>query len=152
MKKTLLIACALCMVSMASAQFVAKLELKEDVPGVCDKNEVYALFPSLKGQKEPVCPVTKDEILNRLNSEVEFIKTNPKYNDKGMIGLIISCKGEVVQCKMDNETKNKDLDKQIEAVFNSLGAWKAGELNGSAVDASMLFSFKIKNGKFSFDY
>jgi len=68
-----------------------------------------------------------------------------------MIGLVINCKGEVVQCKMDNKTKNPELDKQIEAVFNSLGSWKAGKLNGKEVDSSRLFSFKIKNGKFYFD-
>ncbi len=134
-----------------SAQFVARLEIKEDIPGICDKNEVYALFPSFTGQVEAVCPVSKEEILRKLNSEVQFVKDNPKYDDKGMMGLIINCKGEVVQCKMDNKTKNPELDKQIEAVFNSLGTWTAGTLNGTAVDSSRLFSFKIKNGQFIFD-
>ncbi|NOQ75035.1 MAG: hypothetical protein GQ574_23685 [Crocinitomix sp.] len=134
----------------ASAQFVAKLEMKEAIPGICDKNEVYALFPSLDGQEEAVCPITKEEILKRLNSECQFLKDNPKYKDKGMIGLIINCEGEVIQCKMDNETKTPELDRQIEAVFNSLGEWKAGKLNGNQVDSSMLFSFTIKKGKISF--
>ncbi|MFI5204948.1 MAG: hypothetical protein ACHQF2_10670, partial [Flavobacteriales bacterium] len=151
-KKTLLL---LLLVSlnglMASAQFVAKLEVIEDIPGICDKNEVYAMFPSFKGQEEAVCPITKDEILKRLNEEVTFLKDNPKYKDKGMMGLIINCKGEVVQCKMDNKTKSAELDKQIEAVFNSLGIWKAGKLDGKEVDTSRLFSFSIKKGKFTFD-
>lgn len=139
------------LVLTASAQFVAKMEITEDIPGICDKNEVYSLFPSFSGQVEAKCPVTKEEILRRLNSEVQFAKDNPKYDDKGMIGLIINCKGEVVQCKMDNKTKNAELDKQIEAVFNSLGTWTAGTLNGNAVDSSRLFSFKIKNGQFTFE-
>ena len=134
-----------------SAQFVAKMEVKEDIPGICDKNEVYSLFPSFKDQEEAVCPMTKNEILQKLNSEVAFLKDNTNYNDKGMIGLVINCKGEVVQCKMDNKTKNTELDKQIEVVFNSLGSWKAGKLNGNEVDTSRLFSFKIKKGKFYFD-
>lgn len=134
----------------STAQFVAKMEVKEDIPGICDKDEVYALFPTFKGQKEAVCPVSKEEILKRLNAEVQFLKENPDYNDKGMIGLIINCKGEVVKCEMDNNTKNEELDKQIEAVFNSLGDWKTGKLNGKAVDSSRLFSFQIKNGKFVF--
>ena len=134
-----------------SAQFVAKMEVKEDIPGICDKNEVYALFPSFKEQEEAVCPMTKEDILRKLNSVVTFLKDNPKYKDKGMIGLIINCKGEVVKCKMDNKTKTPELDQQIEAVFNSLGSWKAGKLNGKEVDTTRLFSFKIKNGKLTFD-
>jgi hypothetical protein len=151
MKKTLLILLTSFFGLTVSAQFVAKMEVKEDIPGICDKNEVYALFPSIKGQVEAVCPVPKDTILKRLNSEVLFIKNNPDYNDKGMIGLVINCKGEVVKCKMDNNTKKPDLDKQIEAVFNSLGSWTAGKLNKKAVDTSRLFSFKIVNGIFTFD-
>ena len=135
----------------ASAQFVAKLELKEPIEGICDMDEVYALFPTFKGQKEAVCPLTKEQILERLNSEVTFLKDNPKYKDKGMINIIINCKGEVVKCKIDNKTKSPELDKQIEAVFNSLGEWKPGKLDGKEVDSSQLFSFRIKKGKFSFD-
>lgn len=134
-----------------SAQFVAKLEVKEDIPGICDKNEVYSLFPSFTGQDEAVCPVTKEQILERLNAEVEFLKANLKYKDKGMIGIIINCKGEVIKCKMDNKTKSTELDEQIEAVFNSLGEWKPGKLNGKKVDSSRLYSFKIKKGKIVFE-
>ena len=151
MKKALSVLFIFTVVLSASAQFVAKLELKEDIAGICDKNEVYALFPGFKGQVAAVCPVTKEEILKRLNTEVTFLKEHPKYKDKGMMGMIINCKGEVVQCKMDNKTKNPELDKQIEAVFNSLGSWKPGTLNGTEVDTSQLFSFKIKNGKFTFE-
>lgn len=151
MKKTLLVFLTSMIGLAASAQFVAKMEVKEDIPGICDKNEVYALFSSFTGQEQAVCPVSKDSILKRLNTEVAFLKENPKYKDEAMIGIIINCKGEVVLCKMDNKTKSAELDKQIEAVFNSLGVWKAGKLNGKEVDSSRLFSFKIKNGKVSFD-
>lgn len=135
----------------ASAQFVAKMEVKEPIEGICDANEVYALFPMMDGQDEAICPVSKEEILKRLNAEVQFLKDNPKYKDKGMIGLIINCKGEVVQCKMDNKTKSPELDKQIEAVFNSLGDWKAGKLNRKKVDSSKLYSFKIQKGEIVFE-
>ena len=151
MKKTFLILMTIAIYSTVSAQFVAKMEVKEPIEGICDENEVYALFPMLDGQEEAVCPVSKEEIINRLNNEVAFLKENPKYKDKGMIGIIINCKGEVVQCKMDNKTKSEELDKQIEAVFNSLGEWEAGKLNRKEVDSSRLFSFKIKNGKITFD-
>ncbi len=133
-----------------SAQFVAKMEVKKDIPGICNKDEVYALFPSFKGQDKAVCPISEEELLKRLNSEVPFLKDNPKFKGKGMIGLIINCKGELIQCKMDNKTGNKELDKQIEAVFSSLGEWKAGKLDGKNVDSSVLYSFTIKKGKINF--
>jgi hypothetical protein len=151
MKKIILTLLIGCIGLTASAQFVAKMEVKEDIPGICDKNEVYVLFSSFEGQDKAICPITKEDILKRLNSEIQFLKDNPKYKDKGMIGLVVSCKGEVVKCKMDNKTKNPELDKQIEAVFNSLGEWKAGKLNGKNIDSSELFSFKIKKGVISFD-
>jgi hypothetical protein len=150
MKTTILILLTLTLWLPASAQFVVKMEVKEDIPGICEKDEVYALFPSFKGQEEAVCPISEDEILKRLNKEVTFCKDSSEYNDKGMIGLIINCKGEVVQCKMDNKTRNLELDRQIEAVFNNLGTWKAGKLNDNEVDSSRLFSFKIVNGVFTF--
>lgn len=137
--------------STVFAQFVAKMEVKEPIEGICNDKEVYALFPSFKGQTEAECPATKQQILERLNTEIKFIKENPNYDGKGMIGIIINCKGEVVQCKMDNKTKDPELDKQIEEVFNSLGAWKAGKLGKKQVDSSRLFSFKIKKGEFTFE-
>jgi hypothetical protein len=146
MKKTLLMFAISIIGMTASAQFVAKMEVKEDIQGICDKSEVYVLFPSFKGQKQAVCPVSDDEIVRRLNTEVAFLKDKPTYQDKGMIGLVINCKGEVVKCKMDNKTQSPDLDKQIELVFNSLGTWKSGKLNGKAVDSSRLYSFEIING------
>lgn len=131
----------------ASAQFVAKMQLKEPISGLCNQHDVYALIPGLKGQQPAECSMTKDQITEKLNSEVQFLKDNPGYNDKGMIGLIVNCNGQLVQCKMDNKTQSPELDSQIEKVFNSLGEWKAGKLNKKAVDSSNLFSFKIENGK-----
>ena len=150
MKRTLFIVLALIIGISASAQFVARMQVKGDIAGICDKKEVYVLMASFKGQIKAVCSVTNDSILKRLNSEVVFVKENPNYSDKGMVGVVINCKGEVVQCEMDNKTKKQELDKQIVTVFNSLGGWKAGKLNGHEVDSSRLFSFKINNGVFSF--
>lgn len=135
----------------SSAQLVAKMQVTEDIPGVCDKNEVYAFFPMFGGQEEAVCPVSEDEILRRLNAEVQYIKDHPKFKAEGMIGLIINCDGKLVQCKMDNKTGSDELDKQIEAVFNSLGEWKAGKLEGFPKDSSKLYSLKIRKGVISFD-
>ena len=63
MKKTSLILLAAVWSLTASAQFVAKVQITEDIAGICDKSEVYALFPSLEGQEEAICPMTDEEIL-----------------------------------------------------------------------------------------
>ncbi len=151
MKKVFLSVIAIIYSLNASAQFVARVDIKEDIPGICDKKEVYAIIPSFKGQEEAVCPLTKVAILEKLNSEVVFLKDKPKYKDKGMVGLVVNCKGELVKCEIDNKTQSPELDQQIVAVFNTLKVWKAGKLNGKEVDTSNLYSFNIKKGKIVFD-
>ncbi len=151
MKKLIVCLFALFIVLKLSAQFVAKMELKEEIIGLCSNDDVYSLFPMFDGQKKAVSPLSDSEILAKLNNEVKFLKDNPKYKDKGMISLIINCKGELVQSKMDNETKSLELDKQIETVFAQLLKWKPGKLNGKRVDSVILYSFKIKKGVFVFE-
>ena len=136
----------------SSAQLVAKMEMKEAIPGVCDKDEVYALFPGFKGQIQPVSAVSEEEIVRRLISQVQFVKDNPKHKDKFIVSIIINCKGEVIQCQIDNKTKSPELDEQIVAVFSELKEWKSGTLFGKPVDAVELFGMKIKKGKFTHGY
>ena len=152
MRRTLYLLLACLFSYGVQGQFVAKLEVVKHIDGLCDVNEVYVLFPSFKGQEEADCPITDEKILVRLNSEVQYLKDHPKHKDKGMIGLIINCNGQVIQCKIDanNGTMSKELDAQIEAVFNSLGAWASGKLEGKNVDSSLMFSFTIKKGVISF--
>ena len=149
MKLIFLLAISVFGLSSLNAQLVAKVDVKEAIPGLCHAKDVYTLFSAFGGQKEAVCPVSKEEIARRLDSAVSFLKDNPNHNDKGMVGIWINCKGEVVKCDMDNKTKDTTLDAQIVAVFNSLGKWKPGLLKKKEVDTLQLFSFEIKNGKIS---
>ena len=131
-----------------SAQIVAKMTSKEPIEGLCDVNEVYALLPMLdKNQVKAICPLSEAEIIKKINEEVKYVKENPKYKGKGMVNLVINCKGELVQCKInDTKEKTKELDEQIVAVFKSLGVWKTGTINGKEVDSADHFTFQIKNG------
>jgi hypothetical protein len=147
MKKILFLFLLTLSAFISFAQFVAKAEIKEKVEGICDIKNVYNLFPMFKGQEEAICSVPDSAIERRLNAEVAFIKDKPKYSDKGIVSIIINCKGEVVQCKIDNETKSPLLDQQIVDVFKTLTSWKAGKLNGKEVDSLRLWSFEIKKGK-----
>ncbi len=150
MKKLSLVLCLFALSLASRAQFIATMEVSDTIPGICNAEAVYYVLPGMEGQIQAVCPVPNYEILRRLNEEVTYLKTHPKYKDKGMVSLIISCKGEVVQCEMDKKTKDPELDKQIEAVFNSLGTWKAAKVSGMASDSGRLFSFEIKKGVFTF--
>jgi hypothetical protein len=125
------------------------MEVKEPIKGVCDNKNVCVIFSMMKGQEEAVCPISKSEIINRLNSEVTFLTDSTTYNDNGMVNIIINCKGEVVRCEIDNKTKHAELDKQIVDVFKTLGKWKPGKLNGETVDVCKLWRFVIENGKIS---
>lgn len=145
MKKWLTL-CLLFTSGTIAAQFVAKMEIKEPIKGLCNEKDVYAILP-IGDQKEAICPVTEDEITRRLDSAVLFLKEHQDYKDKGMVSVIINCKGEVVKCEMDNKTKDPELDKQIVAVFAVLGQWKAGKIGNKEVDSVKLFSFEIKKGK-----
>ncbi len=147
MKKTICIIIFFVLSFQIKAQFVATMEIKEWVAGLCDQNNVYVILPISKKQIEAKCPLSNKEITKRLNNEVQFLKDSTKYNDKGMVNLIINCKGEVVRCEIDNKTRHPELDKQIVTIFNALGEWKPGKVSGSKVDTARLFSFDIKDGK-----
>ena len=147
MKKITLSVLLSFMYAFSFSQFVARTEIKENIEGICDKKNVYALLPMFKGQKEAICTVKNPEIERMLNDSVQFIKDHTDYNDKGMVSIIINCKGEVVQCKIDNNTKSSLLDDQVVNVFKTLTSWKAGKLNGEDVDSIKLYSFEITNGQ-----
>ncbi len=136
--------------SSSTSNMVATMQVKEAIPGVCNNSRIIAILPFPgNGQVKAQPPLTDKEIEEQLNSYVSFLNEKPDYNDKGMVNLIINCKGEMVQCKIDNKTKNPELDEQIVAVFAKLKKWKPGTINGEAVDTSVLYSFKIENGKIS---
>ena len=151
MRKVFVFFLATVICTSASAQFVARMQLKESVKGVCNEKNVIVAFPGFSDQEEAVSPASEKEIVEKLNSGVTFLHDKPDFEDKGMINLIINCKGELVQSKMDLKTKDPALDAQIEAVFKSLIEWKPAKLKGKKVDSARLYSFKIVKGKFTFD-
>lgn len=127
---------------------VARMEVKEPINGLCDSRNVIAILPIPgNGQVEAKAPKTDEEVTLELNSEVSFLKDKPDYEDKGMVNLIINCKGELLKCQIDNKTKSPELDSQIVAVFAKMKIWTAGKVNNNAVDTVVLYSFTIKNGK-----
>lgn len=127
---------------------IARMEVKEPIEGVCDNANVIVIIPFLStGQVEAKAPKTDAELSVQLNSQVTFLKDKPDYEDKGMVSLIVNCKGELVRCQIDNKTKSPELDSQIIAVFAEMKKWTPGKVNNVSVDTAILYSFTIKNGK-----
>ena len=149
MRKTILVFLTVLTCYISSAQFVARMEVKDKdtLNGVCDRRDIYTMFPMFKEQEEAVCSVSNKEIGKRLNDEVSYLKENTVKEDKGIVSIIINCKGEVIRCATDNKTKSEELDKQILAVFLTLKEWKPAKLNGKKVDSLRLFGFDIADGK-----
>jgi len=126
---------------------VARMEVKEPIAGVCDNGNVIAILPIPgNGQVSAKAPMTDDQITEALKTRVTFLKDKPDYDDKGMVNLIVNCKGELVRCEIDNKTKSPELDNQIVAVFAEMKQWTAGSVNNKSVDTSVLYSFTIKKG------
>ncbi len=157
MKKLLILSCLLFGFSVLAScssskksnlyKMLAIRQVDTPIPGVCDNSRVIAILPiSGNGQIEAKAPLSDLEIAQELNAKVSFLRGKTDYNDKGMVNLIINCKGKMVQCEIDNKTQSPELDKQIVAVFAALKDWKPAIAYGEAVDASVLYSFKINNG------
>ena len=131
---------------------VARMEVKEPIEGVCDNANVIAILPFPgNSQVSAKPPKTKEQISEELNTKVIFLKDKTDYGDKGMVHLIVNCKGDLVRCEIDNKTKSPELDSQIVAVFAEMKQWTAGMVNNKSVDTSVLYSFTIKNGKITVD-
>jgi len=146
MNKTLLIICKIFFCLSGNSQIIAREVMTEKIEGICNDKEVYVIFGSLKGQIEPKCSLTTEEIQNLLNEKVMFLKANPKFKGKGMIGVYINCEGKPLKWEIDGKTKSDELDRQLLDIFKTLENWTAGKLNGNTVDARVLISYKIKNG------
>lgn len=147
MKKALLTISIIILCLTGHAQLIATVEMKEPIEGICNNKEVYGLFDGFSGQVEPKCSLTKEEIQKLLNEKVVFLKENPKFKGKGMVGVYINCKGEALNWAISVKTKNEELDKQILEVFKTLQNWTAGKLDGKNVDSRELISYTIKKGK-----
>lgn len=145
--KTIILTTAIIILGLrVHGQLIATVEMKEPVEGICNNKQVYALFGGFKGQVEPKCSLTKEEIQNLLNEKITFLKVNPKFKGKGMVGVFINCKGEPLNWEISVKTNNDELDQQIIDIFKTLKNWTPGKLDENSVDSRELISYKIKKG------
>lgn len=130
----------------SKAQLIAKVEMKDSINGICNQDEVYALYEGFDGQIEPKCSLSKEEMQEIINNKLQYLKDNPKYKGKGMLGVYINCEGTALQWGISVTTKSAELDEQILEIFRTFNNWEAGSLNGEAVDTRELFIYEITKG------
>lgn len=147
MKYIILVSTLVFSLNVAHTQFVAKVMMEQEIPGLCSQKDVYTLLPGFQGQVEPGHPLTKEGIVQKLNSELQFLKEYPKHKDTGIVGLYINCEGRMVKSEMDRKTSSSDLDAQLLNFFNTLSDWKPGTLNGQAVDTYKMFTVHVRKGR-----
>lgn len=134
--------------SSSIKNMVARMQVKEPIEGVCDIDNVIAILPIPGNQQvKAQAPKTNEQIEQDLNTKVAFLKGKTDYEDKGMVSLIVNCKGELVKCSTSNKTKSEELDNQIVAVFAEMKTWTPGKVYEKTVDTAVLYSFTIKAGK-----
>ncbi len=127
---------------------VARMEVKEPIEGVCDNANVLVILPFPgNAQVKAKAPKTDEQLTLELTKRVIFLHDKPDYEDKGMVNIIINCKGEMVRCTIDNKSRSPELDNQILAVFAELKLWTPGTVHNKPVDTVELYSFTIQNGK-----
>lgn len=131
----------------ANSQIIATVQMKEPIEGICDNDKVYALFSGFTGQEVPKCSISEEEMQLILNEKLKFLKDNPSFKGKGMVGVYINCEGEALNWHISVSTKNETLDTELLEIFETFNEWTAGRLNNKTVDCSELISFEIKKGK-----
>ncbi|MET0242719.1 MAG: hypothetical protein ABW174_04600 [Flavitalea sp.] len=135
------------LVSFSSySQFVARADIKEKIEGICDVNNVIVVIPNYKGQTKAVCAVADSTIERRLNTEVAYLKDKKDHTDKGIVRMLVNCKGQVVKCDTDKQTSDPILDEQILAVFKTITFTKPAKLKKENIDSLVFWSFQIENG------
>ncbi|MCJ8290427.1 MAG: hypothetical protein HRT58_12240 [Crocinitomicaceae bacterium] len=146
MKKTLITFGLMLIALTARTQLIATVQMDETVEGICNHDEVFSLYSGWEGQVEPKCSLNKEEMEAILNETLQFLKDNPKFKSKGMVGVFINCEGIALKWEVSVKSKKSELDEQIIKVFETFNDWESGTLNGKAVDSHELFSYQIKKG------
>ena len=128
---------------------IARMQVEEPIPGVCDNDNVLAL--SIMSFMDPAaidakCAISEEEMADQLNEELQFLKENPDFKGEGMMSIIVNCEGEAVKISVDNESKSPELDAQILAIFKTFTSWEPGTYNSKPVDSVQLFSYRVKDG------
>jgi hypothetical protein len=131
--------------NLINAQTIeARIDTKgKKFDGLCDQDEFYSLANGLGDQQEAICPVSNEELHNKV-LQLKFLQENKKFKGKNVISVDVNCKGKVVN--VESKFKDSNLNEQIRALFFSIGNFTPGKMEGKNVDCEILYSIEIKNG------
>lgn len=54
---------------------------------------LYSLYSGWNQQKQAVCSLSDQELIDLMNQKIESLKSHPKTKVKGVMGIIINCEG-----------------------------------------------------------
>ncbi|WP_294670668.1 hypothetical protein [uncultured Fluviicola sp.] len=126
-----------------------RVTLKKVVPGMCvPSKQVLELYGGNPDEVEPKCMIDKEELTERLNSDLSFLKNHPEFKGRGMISIVINCEGKVIGWSEVVKSKNRELNDEILAYLMKQDfEWEAGKYKEEKIDSIYSFSYQIVRGK-----
>ncbi len=123
--------------------------LRKAVPGMCfPAKQVIEPYNGNPDEVEPVCSVTKEELIELLNNDLQFLKNNPEFKGRGMISVVINCEGKVISWAEVVKSRNKELNEEILAFLVKQDFdWEPGKYKEETIDSVYSFSYQIIRGK-----
>lgn len=131
--------------NLSHAQFIATVELKEPIDGMCSET-MFALFSSLDNQQQAKLNMTDQELIALMNEKIPSLKTNLKFKADAVMAFYINCESEVIKTSSGLKDKTSQLSIEIEKFLAETGSWTAGKYQNENVDCSELIAIKIKKG------
>lgn len=126
-----------------------RVTLKKVVSGMCvPSKQVLELYGGNPDEVEPKCIIDKEELTERLNSDLSFLKNHPEFKGRGMISIVINCEGKVIGWSEVVKSKNRELNDEILAYLMKQDfEWEAGKYKEEKIDSIYSFSYQIVRGK-----
>lgn len=110
--------------------------------------QVLELYGGNPDEVEPKCMIDKEELSERLNADLSFLKNHPEFKGRGMISVVINCEGKVIGWAEVVKSKNGELNDEILAYLVKQDLeWEAGKYKEEKIDSVYSFSYQIVRGK-----
>lgn len=124
-----------------------RVMLRKKVEGMCTPaKDVFELYNGNEGEVEPICSVSKEELIELLNNELSFLKNNPDFKGRGMVSVLINCEGKAIGWA-EVVTKNKELNQEILTfLIKQNFDWEPGYFKDEAIDSLYSFSYQVVRG------
>lgn len=108
---------------------------------------VLELYNGNPDEIEPKCSVDKEELIEMLNSDLQFLKNHPDFKGRGMVSVIINCDGKVIGWAEVVKSRNEELNEEILSfLIKQNFDWEAGIYKEENIDSVFSFSYQIVRG------